>query len=73
MAVVTTTGRRTNKQGAAARHECKHHWVIESANGRVSTGFCRLCGARKDFMNHLRDCVKAGDEEYEEWLSKQRE
>jgi len=30
---------------------CKHHWVIEAANGPVSNGKCRLCGEVKEFSN----------------------
>jgi len=52
---------------------CHHHWMIEDANGSVSRGTCRLCGARKDFPNYLSDCVQATEEEYETWLAKQRD
>ena len=30
---------------------CAHHWDIEPANGPVSVGICRNCGAVKDFTN----------------------
>ena len=31
---------------------CQHHWLIESPNGPVSIGVCRLCGAEKEFQNY---------------------
>jgi len=31
--------------------ECHHYWVIESPNGPTSRGFCRFCGAERDFLN----------------------
>lgn len=33
--------------------ECRHHWVIQAATGPVSAGFCRNCGAVKDFKNYI--------------------
>lgn len=41
----------TPEQKPAARGTCVHHWVIESPNGRESTGLCKRCGARKSFTN----------------------
>ena len=31
---------------------CQHHWLIESPNGPVSKGVCRLCGAEREFQNY---------------------
>jgi len=31
--------------------ECRHFWVIEVANGPVSRGQCKYCGAKKEFYN----------------------
>ncbi len=58
---------------AKMRVACRHHWVIEGADGPVSIGACKLCGARKEFKNFLPDCLRATQEEYEEWLVRQRE
>ena len=33
--------------------DCRHHWVIEPANGRYSTGECRKCHEVKAFENSL--------------------
>ena len=35
--------------------QCPHYWVIEVANGPVSQGKCKYCGAKKDFYNTFPD------------------
>jgi hypothetical protein len=55
------------------REQCQHHWVIEDATGRASDGVCKLCGAHKEFMNYLPDCLQLDEEEYEAWLKRQRD
>ena len=35
--------------------ECKHHWVIETANGPVSWGECQICYENKEFRNSITD------------------
>ncbi len=35
--------------------ECRHYWKIESAEGTVSRGVCKLCGAEQEFQNTLPD------------------
>ncbi len=32
---------------------CHHHWIIESPDGPVSGGVCKLCGATKEFKNYI--------------------
>jgi hypothetical protein len=32
-----------------------HHWVIHEANGPLSAGRCKRCGAVKAFKNWLED------------------
>jgi hypothetical protein len=40
------------KPGVQPQKEpCRHFWVIDVANGPVSRGKCKYCGARKDFYN----------------------
>jgi hypothetical protein len=34
-----------------AKDNCVHHWLIETPNGRESTGLCKRCGATKSFAN----------------------
>jgi hypothetical protein len=34
---------------------CSHHWIIEPALGPTSEGRCKLCGAKKVFLNIVED------------------
>ena len=34
---------------------CRHHWVIETANGPVSWGVCQVCHEGKEFRNSIGD------------------
>ena len=34
-----------------AQTDCRHHWVIESAQGATSWGFCKHCRATREFSN----------------------
>lgn len=38
---------------ATATHA--HHWVISEANGPMSSGVCKRCGAGRLFKNWLED------------------
>ena len=43
-------------QGALAVEDaptCRHHWVIEPANGRYSRGECRNCQEVRTFENSI--------------------
>ncbi len=31
--------------------QCAHHWIIETPDGPVSKGVCRLCGEEREFTN----------------------
>jgi hypothetical protein len=46
------SGKVKEKAPAPPQNEtCRHFWVIEVANGPVSQGKCKLCGAKKEFYN----------------------
>ncbi len=32
---------------------CTHHWIIETPDGPVSKGRCRLCRAEREFSNSV--------------------
>ena len=34
---------------------CRHHWVIEPANGPISWGKCQICHEGKEFQNSIGD------------------
>jgi hypothetical protein len=40
---------------ATKEARCRHHWLIESPQGRTSMGMCKLCGAQKEFSNSTGD------------------
>ena len=33
--------------------ECRHHWIIQAAEGPVSPGLCQLCGETREFKNYF--------------------
>ncbi len=39
----------------SAEPACKHHWVIETANGPISWGECQVCHEGKEFKNSITD------------------
>ena len=50
-------------QGAVAVQDapaCRHHWVIELANGRYSMGECRNCREVRAFENSI---YRGGEED----------
>ena len=40
---------------------CRHHWVIDTPNGALSGGRCKLCGADKAFRNSSEDLMWDSD------------
>ena len=30
---------------------CPHHWIIETPDGPISTGRCRMCGEEREFAH----------------------
>lgn len=40
---------------------CRHHWVIETPNGSLSLGFCKLCGVERSFRNSSEDMMWDSD------------
>jgi hypothetical protein len=39
------------------KQTCCHHWIIEPALGPTSEGTCKLCGAKKTFLNVVEEAV----------------
>ena len=33
--------------------QCRHHWIIESAEGPLSQGVCQNCHEFKEFQNSI--------------------
>ncbi len=36
---------------------CRHHWLIESPRGALSSGRCKLCGEERAFRNSANDYI----------------
>lgn len=57
----------TIQKEPAVKEECHHYWVIKSVTGPVSQGVCKVCGAKKEFGNYLRDCLEIDKDRYRNW------
>ncbi|MCI0812069.1 MAG: hypothetical protein J4O10_11015 [Chloroflexi bacterium] len=42
---------------AATVAECRHHWVIQPADGPVSIGACQICGETREFKNYVESAT----------------
>ena len=40
---------------------CRHHWVIDTPNGSVSSGRCKRCGVDREFRNSSEDLMWDSD------------
>ena len=40
---------------AEERSTCRHHWIIQPADGPVSLGVCRFCHEAKEFQNSVEE------------------
>ena len=36
---------------------CRHHWVIQPADGPVSNGSCQICGENRKFKNYVESAT----------------
>lgn len=36
---------------------CRHHWLIESPRGALSSGRCKVCGEERQFRNSANDYI----------------
>jgi hypothetical protein len=52
---------RTSEHDTGLSAVCRHHWVIETPNGAVSTGRCKRCGAGRQFRNSNEDLLWDSD------------
>ena len=41
----------------AAVEVCRHHWVIQPADGPVSNGSCQICGENRKFKNYVESAT----------------
>ena len=36
---------------------CRHHWVIQPADGPISNGSCQVCGENREFKNYVESAT----------------
>ena len=36
---------------------CRHHWIIETPQGALSSGRCKRCGEEREFRNSTNDYI----------------
>lgn len=44
-------------ESTAAIAVCRHHWVIQPADGPVSNGSCQVCGETREFKNYVESAT----------------
>lgn len=52
---------RTTVEDATLSTLCRHHWVIDTPNGALSSGHCKRCGEQKAFRNSSEDLMWDSD------------
>ena len=57
MAQHTTIAPEVEETAAATVAECRHHWVIQPADGPVSNGACQICGETREFKNYVESAT----------------
>ena len=59
MAQRTTIAPETTEENNAkqAVFTCRHHWVIQPADGPVSNGLCQVCGETREFKNYVESAT----------------
>ena len=55
MAQRTTIAPENNDEPAVST--CRHHWVIQPADGPVSNGVCQVCGETREFKNYVESAT----------------
>ena len=57
MAQRTTIEPEVEETTAEPVSECRHHWVIQPADGPVSNGACQICGETREFKNYVESAT----------------
>ena len=42
---------------AETTNSCCHHWVIQPADGPISSGSCQVCGEIREFKNYVESAT----------------
>jgi len=54
---ITTTPTLQLENTKAAVEVCRHHWVIQPADGPISNGSCQICGENRKFKNYVESAT----------------
>ena len=54
---ITTTPTPQLENTNAAVEVCRHHWVIQPADGPISNGSCQICGENRKFKNYVESAT----------------
>ena len=54
---ITTAPTPELENTEAAVEACRHHWVIQPADGPVSNGSCQICGENRQFENYVESAT----------------
>ncbi len=57
MAQRTTIAPEPKIESTPAVAACRHHWVIQPADGPVSNGSCQVCGETREFKNYVESAT----------------
>ena len=57
MAQRTTSAPEVEETTFETVSECRHHWVIQPADGPVSNGACQMCGETREFKNYVESAT----------------
>lgn len=52
-----TTGTGDGPEPSASA--CRHHWIVQTPQGRTSVGVCKRCGSTRKFPNSAADAAPA--------------
>ncbi len=53
----TTIAPEPEIEDSASVAVCRHHWVIQPADGPVSNGACQICGETREFKNYVESAT----------------
>ena len=54
---IATAPTSESENTEAAVEVCRHHWVIQPADGPVSNGSCQICGENRQFKNYVESAT----------------
>ena len=50
-------GKASSPQKLINGEECRHYWMIGTANGATCKGICKFCGEEKEFASSFESLI----------------